>query len=64
MFTGLATNDQTAETRAVRLSEDIARRVTYEQEHATCSGPCCCTVEPDGTCPEGWPSKLRAVGLV
>lgn len=29
-----------------------------------CSGPCQCWIEPDGTCPNGYPSWLVVLGLI
>lgn len=29
-----------------------------------CTGSCKCDVEPDGTCPQGWPSRCMAAGVI
>jgi hypothetical protein len=63
-FSGIAVNVKTHETRDVRMTEDEVRDITYEVEHAVCSGNCECIVEPDGICPDGWPSRLLAVGMI
>lgn len=43
------------------------RLLRYEAVHGDfgeCVGPCACQVEPDGVCANGWPSWLRAVGMI
>lgn len=29
-----------------------------------CTGPCRCTIEPDGVCAAGWPSRMIAAGAM
>jgi len=29
-----------------------------------CTGPCECRVEPDGICPNGWPSRMLVAGVI
>lgn len=63
-FTGTAENEVTHERVKVSVTEAHVRAVLDEEESATCSGPCECPVEPDGTCSKFWPSRLRAVGVI
>ena len=61
---GMATNKFTGERRRVIVPEEVIADVTMDREHATCSGPCECTVESDGHCSKGWPSQMLAVGAL
>ncbi len=64
LLTGTATNVHTGATRPASLTEAQAAAILSDEEHDTCSGECECPVEPDGECPKGWPSRMRAVGMV
>jgi len=51
--------------------EEQRIKVTWEELHEVmfdgacfCAGECECTVEPDGKCPNGWPSRALAVGVI
>ncbi len=46
------------------VDERHVRNVIFDIEHDECIGPCQCTLEADGTCPNGYPSKLRAAGMI
>jgi len=49
------TNVHTGETEIyVVTSDDI-----INGDH--CTGPCCCPIEPDGVCEEGWPGTEDAI---
>lgn len=62
---GKAVNAHTGEVRQVSIPDSYARGVMVEDQHDECSGPCeCGPLEPDGECSKGWPSKLRAVGII
>jgi len=49
----------------IRVTEAEVRAVCFaETAHAQCSGPCGCTVEPDGQCGAGYVSRISAAGLI
>ena len=60
---GKAKNTKTGAERTVKASEKQVERWILDSV-VPCSGPCRCDVEPDGVCPNGWPSRLRALGMV
>ncbi len=65
MFTGIAKNLKTGEKRPVGMTEDTFESILFDCEHDECSGPCeCYPLEQDGVCPNGWPSKSLAVGMI
>jgi len=63
MYEGTARNYKTGETATVRLTDDEAAYAVYDSV-TRCSGECECPIEGDGTCPEGWPSVLIAIGVM
>jgi hypothetical protein len=63
VFSGIASNTRNPLTRPVEMTEDEVRDAMFDSG-CGCSGECECWVEPDGECPYGWPSKLRAIGLI
>ena len=62
-MTVTVTNKITKKTRKVNVSLDHVRRVVTQDDNDECSGPCECYADPDGCCPNGWPSKTMAVGV-
>jgi hypothetical protein len=60
---GNARNVLTGESRPVKMSIKMAEKVSAGSMDK-CTGPCRCTVEPDGTCPRGWPSRLIALHIL
>lgn len=60
-MTGIAWNLKTHSSRPVSMSEKAAERAVYD---GVCPAADGCRVEPDGECEHGWPSKLRALGLI
>lgn len=60
---GTAKNRKTGEERIVKMSPQAATKVILDGTDK-CSGKCRCTVEPDGHCPNGWPSRSLAVGII
>lgn len=63
VYEGLAVNIITHRRRKVRLTESGAVHATLVGL-CTCAGPCACSITPEEYCPEGWPSKLSALGVV
>ena len=61
---GIGVNVQTGETRNFEMHLDELRDITFDVEFDHCTGDCECQVETDGTCPEGWPSRMSALGFV
>lgn len=51
------------ERAEIKVDWDEVREAMFDGA-CTCTGECECTVEPDGTCPNGWPSALLALGLI
>ncbi len=51
-------------TKEGRSFEDIAEVVMFGDENAPALCSEGCEVEPDGTCQHGFPSVLRAAGLI
>ncbi len=51
-----------AENEIDILQEDLEEAVYDGVDE--CSGPCACSVETDGICPEGWPSRCITAGIV
>lgn len=51
-------NEKTGETRKVKMP--TLKQVENDQWNSTsiCVGPCKCTTDMDGACPQGWPSRL------
>jgi hypothetical protein len=47
-----------------RTLEDISQAVIFGEENAPALCDEGCEVEPDGTCPHGCPSILRAAGMI
>jgi hypothetical protein len=47
-----------------RTLEEICQSVLFAKENAPALCDEGCEVEPDGTCPHGCPSILRAVGMI
>jgi hypothetical protein len=47
-----------------RTLEDICQAVLFGEENAPALCDEGCEVEPDGTCPYGCPSILRAAGMI
>lgn len=60
---GVAKNEENGHCMYITLGEDEAEEM-MDNGVSKCSGSCCCVIEPDGTCPLGWPSVMLAVGLV
>jgi len=58
-----ATNVKTGEKRELSVPMDELERTVYDSVDL-CSGPCECTVEPDGECEDGWQSRLLTLGLI
>jgi hypothetical protein len=61
---GTAVNTVTGEKRPVAMSERQVATLLNDEEHSTCAGECAHQIESDGVCPLGWPSQMRAVGMV
>ena len=59
-----AINTRTGDQRQVIITLRHLHRVATEVEHDKCTGPCKCQVEPDGTCPKGWPSRSIVAGVI
>jgi len=55
-----AVNAITGKEREVSVSLRTLEKI-WNEGAGNCAGPCKCRVEPDGTCPKGWPSKGQAV---
>jgi len=36
----------------------------FNDSGCPCTGPCECWVEHDGTCPNGYPSQFKSMGLI
>jgi hypothetical protein len=53
---------RTGETNTVKVTDSMLRDMMFGDD-CICSGPCECTVEPDGTCPNGWQSILMQLGM-
>jgi hypothetical protein len=47
-----------------RTLEEICQAVLFAEENAPALCVEGCEVEPDGTCPHGCPSILRAAGMI
>ena len=47
-----------------RTLEEICEAVSVAEENASALCDEGCEVEPDGSCPHGCPSILRAVGMI
>jgi hypothetical protein len=47
-----------------RSFEDMVSAVMFGDENATALCEEQCEVEPDGTCPHGCPSFMRAAGII
>ena len=62
-ITGKATNEKTKATRPVVASLRTLDKASHSGVDR-CSGPCQCRVEPDGHCPNGWPSRMLACGII
>ncbi len=58
---GTAKNRLTGETRAVKTG--ITTLENLQDIGDKCTGPCHCSVEIDGHCSKGWPSRSKALGL-
>jgi len=56
-------NRKTGETRKVNIEIEHLEDVIMDSELDECTGPCECTLESDGVCEEGWPSKSMAAGI-
>lgn len=55
----LVTNHKTGQRRMVALrSARTLERDSYDGV-TRCTGNCRCRVEPDGECPNGWPSQIE-----
>lgn len=54
---------KSGEVHSMTITMNMVRDMVMDTTECTCSGPCECTVEPDGTCPNGWPSVLVALGV-
>lgn len=63
IYSGPAKNARTGETVRIDVTEDEAACAIIGYSHGTCSGPCACTIEPDGQCANGWPARTLAAGL-
>jgi len=63
VWTVNAKNRETGERRKLEVSEDTIREAVFDSV-CPCTGECECDVEPDGVCPNGWPSILIAAGLI
>ena len=48
----------------VRVPSEDTVEHWLDQGWCLCSGPCRCRVELDGTCPNGHPSRMLALGLI
>lgn len=46
-----------------RVGIGALRKATYDGTDK-CVGPCKCRIEPDGTCPNGWESRLMTQGFI
>ena len=55
-------NQITGERRVVRITEEEGNRAICDSVN-TCTGPCECLIEPDATCPHGWPALEQAIVL-
>lgn len=53
---------KTGETNTINVTESMLRDMIFDGD-CICSGPCECTIEPDGTCSNGWPSILMQMGM-
>lgn len=60
---GQAMNKRTLKTRWVKVGLEALQQAMYDGVDE-CSGPCECRIETDGTCENGWPSRMRAVGVI
>lgn len=60
----LVTNIATGETRYIKVPSIDTLERAMSDGIDRCVGPCRCTIEPDGECPNGWPSRLRAMGMI
>lgn len=54
---------KSGETHSKIVTMEEVQAMVFDQDECVCSGPCECWVEPDGTCPNGWPSVLRSMGI-
>lgn len=56
-------NKITGEIREGKVSLKTLEKVS-DTGIDKCCGPCKCSVEPDGECAKGWPSRMQAAGII
>lgn len=59
-LTGTAVNAKTGEKRLVKVGIKTLENVMANGVDL-CTGPCRCSVEADGHCPKGWPSRTMVM---
>lgn len=60
----LVRNLQTGQTREFKVPSIKTLEKASSEGVDRCVGSCRCRIEPDGQCPNGWPSRMIAVGVI
>lgn len=54
----------TSKTREIKVPSLKSLQRVISDGVDKCVGPCKCTVEPDGSCPNGWRSRSLEAGAI
>jgi len=58
------TNKNTGEHKEIKAPSFRVLQKALMDGVDKCVGSCKCVVEPDGHCPKGWPSRMKASHII